>query len=104
MKILRDSAFYLFHFIVLAFALNLLLFALIPVHAQNSVERELDRRITSIENLNLDHRLTVIETLLNDLKDESLWHKGSTIGTGLLILERGVWALKKKNDKEEEND
>lgn len=86
-----------FHASVFLFACVLLIAPFVQVHAQNHLEVEdLSRRITTLEGLNLDHRLTVIETLLNNLND-SKWPNGITTGgVGLLIFERVFFAVKKK--------
>lgn len=111
LKNLKLSAWYGFHMIVCSFAILLMFAPFIPVvKAQDAGVRELDRRIATIESQALDHRTTAIEVALadfkeqlKDLKDElhsaDLWHKCGTAGTGLLIAERGVWALRKKEEE-----
>ena len=95
--------FLLFHISVLTFAGVLFIAAVVPnVRAQNVLQVEdLSRRITSLEGLNLDHRLTIIETLLNDLHSDHWTHTGTMIGTALLILERGARAVAKKVKEED---
>lgn len=95
-------AFFTFNISVMFFALVLIITAGFDVHAQTTVEVEdLARRITSMEALNLDHRLTIIETLLNDLHSDHWTHLGTMVGTGLLILERGARAIGKKVNEAE---
>lgn len=92
----------LFHFAVLQFAIVMMVAAVYPVHAQNPQVEELTRRITSLETLNLDHRLTVIETLLNDIHGDHWGQQMTMGGTALLILERAVQAFRKKVKEEDE--
>ena len=89
---------YGFHVIILTFGFLLMLVAVMPVHAQApEVEvHDLDRRVRVIEDLNLDHRLTVMETILMELKDGDNWQRVTMGGTGLLIAERVFWTFKKK--------
>lgn len=100
----RDAKLFgylLFNVGVMLFAGILLLTAAFPASAQSHLEvQDLDRRVTSIEGLNLDHRLTVIETLLTNLNSDHWTHLGTMIGTGLLILERGARAISKKVEEE----
>jgi phenylpyruvate tautomerase PptA (4-oxalocrotonate tautomerase family) len=94
--------FLLFNVSVMFFALVLILAAVFPAKAQSPAGMaELARRITDLEALNLDHRLTVIETILNDLHSDHWTHLGTMIGTGLLILERGARAINKKVSSED---
>lgn len=47
----------------------------------------LDKRITNIEALGIDHRLTVIETLLAAIDKATTWNIFSMGGTGVLLVE-----------------
>lgn len=93
----RLLGFMVFHISVGFFALVLMVTAFYPLHAQTHEQiAELDRRITSIETLNLDHRLTVIETTLEDLHSDRWTHAGTMIGVALLTMERVAQAIKGK--------
>lgn len=89
-------SFILFNICVFLYAVVLMVTAVYPVHAQNREEvSDLQRRVSSIEALNLDHRLTVIETMLTDLHSD--WTRtGSLVGVALLIAERAAQAVKQK--------
>lgn len=92
----KSLAVLTFHFATALFAVVLLLSAIVPpVHAQPEQMAELTRRMDSLESLNLDHRLTVIETMLADLKSDHWTHLGTMAGTALLILERAARALRR---------
>lgn len=100
MKKLKLGVFMLVQIAMSFFALVLITTALMsPLRAQLRVQQEtdLERRVEMLESLNLDHRLTVIETLLNDLHSDHWTHLGTMLGTGLLILERGARAIKEKS-------
>jgi hypothetical protein len=89
-KSFRRALWLLFHFLVASFAVLLVLVSLFPlrVKAQSALQvqiTDIERRVGNFETLNLDHRLTAIETLLSS---EDTWHRFSMGGTGLLICER----------------
>ena len=89
--------FFGFNVSVMVFAVTLILAGIFPAHAQSPIViQDLARRITDLEALNLDHRLTVIETILNDLHADHWTHLGTMVGTGLLIMERAARAVTKK--------
>lgn len=98
------AALLTFHILVGGYALFLLINATL-VHAQDPYQlAELQRRIGSIEGLNLDHRLTVLETLLQDVQTSNFLNRFTMGGTGLLIGERVVAAIRRKtltDDKED---
>jgi len=98
-RLILTAGYVVFHLMIGAYAV-LLLGGSLVVRAQ-TVQRyevtELERRINSMESLNLDHRLTVIETLLLDLQNSSTWSRFTMGGTGLLIAERVVAALRRKS-------
>lgn len=106
---LKNIGFYGFHVLMGAFAVILIATAVFPparafgppqIDTPTQVEiHELGRRVETIEALNLDHRLTVIETLLNDLNNKQWSHWATSAGTGLLILERLVRALQMKEKR-----
>ena len=97
MKELKRFVWLLFHFFVASFAVLLIAVSVFPVvHAQTATQIEitdLERRVGNFETLNLDHRLTAIETLLSS---EDMWHRYSMGGTGLLICERLFWVFRRK--------
>lgn len=95
--------FMLFNIGVCFFALVLLVAAVFPPKAAaQSAISELDRRVTSIEALNLDHRLTIIETMLTDVHSDRWTHTGSMIGVGLLLMKEAVEAIMKRVKVEDE--
>lgn len=97
-----------FHILVGAYAVMLMLFSLFSpiVHAQHVIETitpsELERRLNVLDALNLDHRVTVIETTLQDLINSIGWYKLTSGGTGLLLME-AVYRHTKKKKEEEDN-
>ena len=98
---LFQTGFWLFHGAVFAYAIILLTLAIAPAFAQSVQQFQItehERRITSIESLtmSLDHRLTVIETLLNDLQSGTLLNRMTMGGTALLIAERAIAVMRKK--------
>jgi len=100
MKVWFQAGYLIFHLLVCAYAVALLIGA-ISVRAQPIQQfeiTELERRITSIEALNLDHRLTIIETILNEINSQKIFDRLTMGGTGLLIAERVVNTLRKKKE------
>lgn len=51
---------------------------------------ELERRVNDLEQLQLDHRLTVLETIQRETESTDLLMKLTSGGTGILLLEAGV--------------
>jgi hypothetical protein len=96
--------FFTFNICVCLFALILLLTAVFPTKAaaQSNAISQLDRRVTSIEALNLDHRLTVIETMLEEVHSDRWTHTGSMVGVGLLLIKEAVEAIVKRIKIEDE--
>lgn len=96
---------------VLAFAMLLVGAPWIPVYAQHprgitQDDRdigEINRRLNGFDGLQIEHRLSMVETLIQDLKDQALWNKLTTTGTGLLLGERAIMAigLRRKEEKED---
>ncbi len=105
-KITRAGAPY-----TLGFAIFLVGIPWLPLRAQR-YERpvtqddrdigEINRRLNEIDNLKIPQRLSVLETLVQDLKDQALWTKLTTTGTGLLLGERAFLAMSKKRKEDEE--
>ncbi len=62
---------------------------------------DIERRIRELESLNLDHRLTVIETLLRDQENNGRWMLLSSGGVGLLLAEAVFRTTKKRLRGEE---
>lgn len=98
---LKLFGFMLFHISVGLFALVLMITAVFPLRAESPQVTELERRVTNIEALQLDHRLTVIETMLKDLVSDHWTHEGTMLGVGLLTMERVARAIQKKIKNEE---
>jgi hypothetical protein len=71
-----------------------------PLHSQSRVESEqqsdLERRIAALESMNVDHRLTILETIRQESEDSLLWSRVSTGGMGLLVMERMAGILRKR--------
>lgn len=57
---------------------------------------DLERRVTKLEDQNLEHRVTVMETILADLQNSALWQRLNMGGTGLLIAEAVTRTVKRK--------
>lgn len=107
MKNLANALSLPFHILVGAYAVMLMLFSLFGpvVHAQHVTDitpSELERRLNVLDALNLDHRVTVMETTLQDLINSIGWYKLTSGGTGLLLME-AVYRHTKKKKEEEEN-
>ncbi len=101
-SILRDT----FHLLVGAYAVMLTMFSVFTpvIHAQHVIpSTEVDRRLDEIEKLNLDHRVTIIETTLQDLVSNFSWYRVTSGGTGLLLME-AVYRHTKKKKEEDENE
>jgi hypothetical protein len=104
MRTFRLLSFMIFHWGVVVFALILLATTMAPMVGQvreNPEVEDLTRRVGNIESLNLDHRLTVIETLLNEVHGDHVPHLLTMGGTALLILERAVKAMSKRVQEED---
>lgn len=65
---------------------------------------EIEKRITTLEQLNLDRRLTVIETLLKELNSNTFWGPASMGGVGILILKEVYMALGRKRKGRQDDD
>lgn len=99
---MRRFAFMFFHVGIILFAITLLCAGFFPAARaqQAAVMQDLTRRVETIESLNLDHRLTVIETKLDNLLGDHWTHLGTMVGTALLMLERAARAVAKKTAEE----
>lgn len=93
---------------VLVFAIFLIGTPLLPLFGQRQMVTredrdigEINRRLNEIDQLQIDRRLTVLETLGQEAKDSGLWSKGSSVGTGLLLIEAVVRTRKKRKEEEE---
>lgn len=117
MRDMKLLGYMVFHLCVVLFAFTLLAGAFdFKAFAQPREQVEdLTRRVATMESLNLDHRLTIMETMLSgvasDLRDLKKsaeergadWTRiGTVAGTALLILERAFRAIAGKV-KEEDN-
>jgi len=105
MKTFKSALFYWFHILVSAYAVLLMMLSLESIVARaQPVEQyqitDLERRVASIEILNLDHRLTIMETILNELNTGKIFDRLTMGGTGLLITERVVMVLRKRKEME----
>lgn len=95
---------------VLAFAMLLVGAPWIPVYAQgqHSITQddrdigEINRRLNGFDNIQIEHRLSMVEILIQDLRDQAMWNKLTTTGTGLLLGERAIMAIGRKRREEEE--
>lgn len=103
-----------FHVLMGAYAILLMSAAVFntPLMAQRQAPsyqaapeiQNLEERVRVIEDLKIDHRLTVIETLLRDLDSSSTWFRVSTGGTGALLA-KAVYdqMTRKENGRKGEN-
>lgn len=103
MKSLKVFLFYWFHILVSVYAVLLVMLSIESVVAkaqpvQQYQITEVERRVSSIETLNLDHRLTIIETILTELNTSKIFDRLTMGGTGLLIVERVVMAMRKRKE------
>lgn len=99
---MRIFGFMVFHAMVMLLGITLVIGALFPVHAQKADYNDLTRRVESLESLQVDHRLTVIETKLDAVLSNSWVHIAGSGGIGLLLLKEAIQAVKKKVKAEEE--
>lgn len=98
--------FHAFSPAVVVYAVCLILLPWVPLHAQRPSQQievfdgtELGHRMDTIERLNLDRRVTILETIVQDAKDNSIWYKGSSVGTGILLLEAVFRFISKKEEE-----
>ena len=72
------------------------------LHGQPNNELRIEKLESESINtrIDIDHRLTILETTLHDLQDSSIWFRVSTGGTGLLIVKAAVELLTLKKSKE----
>lgn len=93
--------------VVAVYAVCLILLPWAPLRAQRTesgpvFSDDLSRRVDNIEKLNIERRLTVLETIEQDAKDNSLWYKLSSGGTGILLLEAIARFLERRKKEEED--
>jgi hypothetical protein len=100
--------FFLMAVLVYAFLLiTLPLLSLANAQQSDRVQRlldqraELELRLAQLEDLKLDHRVTVIETILKEQENNGRWALGSSVGTGLLLGAEVVRAIKKRSAEKE---
>jgi len=99
----------LFHIFVAIYAVMLMLSSVfIPLKAQHpspTITQEsavdIERRLDTIDRMNLDHRLTIIETTLTDMVSNFTWYRISSGGTGLLLAEAVFRHAKKRINTED---
>lgn len=92
-----DIVRYLGSVTVLGYAGLLILVSIVPpVAGQVEGRGDLERRVAILESMNVDRRLTVLETIQEAEKEAAWWHKGSGVGVGLLLGERALLVLKKR--------
>jgi len=111
-QFLRDlwlMMYMVFHILVVSFGLFMVCMGALPKEAfaqrepaQYQID-DLTRRVDGIEGLQLDHRLTVIETTLKEIQDTGWKPSVTAIGMGLLIAERAVMQVKKRMNIEGED-
>jgi hypothetical protein len=103
MQFLRDlwlAMFMVFHILVVSFGLFMICMGVLPgkAFAQREPSQyqidNLQKRVDGIEGLQLDHRLTVIETTLKEMQDSGWKPSITAIGMGLLVAERAVMAVR----------
>ena len=89
--------------LVLGYAFLLVVGPFMPLVGQRSSEvaslqqvGDLTRRVELLERMDLEKRLTILETVQAQDKENALWHRGSSVGVGLLIIERVVGMRKRK--------
>lgn len=91
---------------VAIYAVCLILLPWAQLHAQRQdyyqsySDNDVSRRVENIEKLNIDRRVTVLETIEQDAKDNSIWYKGSSVGTGILLLEAVFRIIARKKEEE----
>jgi len=91
----------IFVYFVLAYAALLIAAPILWNIASAQDRLEVDRRLDNLEKLNLDHRLTVIETLLTEQREASRWGLWSMGGVGLLLGEAAIRVAKRKKGNTE---
>src|SRR6202140_1384029 len=99
------KAFHICSPFIAVYAVCLILLPCAPLHAQRTEVQifdgaELGHRMDTIERLNLDRRVTILETIAQDAKDNSIWYKGSSVGTGILLLEAVFRFLARKKEED----
>ena len=66
----------------------------------NYQREELERRVSILESQNLEHRVTVMETILIDLQSNAVWLRFNMGGTGLLIAEAVTRTVRRRINKD----
>lgn len=105
MKKLTQKFYLPFHVLVLIYSIILISMATMTYAQKWSPEEEVNRRISAIENLNLDRRIAVIETTVQDIKvkvDKGMLDYVQSGGVGLILLKFVFEALTKKKGKSNE--
>jgi len=86
------SGFFLLIFGAYGVFMILLVLPFSPISAQTlprtEWQQEIERRVSTLENVNADHRLTILETIKSDEQENVLWSRISTGGMGILVAER----------------
>ena len=100
-----------FRYFVLVFAIVLIGLPWVPLFAQrqprqSTMDRfelnEVGDRVERLEALNIERRITVLETIEQENKDDTWWHRGSSVGTGLLLVEAVVRTARNKKKSQEQ--
>jgi len=96
-----------FLYVVVGYAGILVAIPLASIDAQPRTD--IGRRIDNIEGIDqkildglqsMDHRITVLETILSDQKDEGRWSQLSLGGIGLLLAKSAIEVLAKRKKTE----
>lgn len=109
MKLLLGKTIVAFRSVVFVYAVALILFPLLPALGQRRILppaqdfdlSELGHRLDAVERLDLERRLTVLETIQTETKEDAMWHKGSSVGTGLLLIEAVSRVARRKKTPQE---
>ncbi len=105
-KTVKQAGFVLFHLLVAAYSLFLMLASVQGLFAQSQSRSpeitsyrvdSLEGRLTTLESLKLDQRLVRIETILSVLEDRSWVTNISTGGVGLLLARAVFLAVRKRS-------
>lgn len=107
-KLFKLYSFMVFNVVVSLFAVVLIVMSFVPVIAAQPLPKQveiedLERRVAGFESLNLDHRLTVIETILKEDQDNEWKSSATGIGTGLLIVHTAYREVRKRIQDEDKD-
>lgn len=96
---LKQKLFLLFHGSILVYA-GILIVMSFAAYAQTwTPSTDFDRRLTNLEGMRIDSRLSVIEATLNDIKvklDKGLFDYMQSGGIGLILVKYALDVINKK--------